>query len=296
MSQTVATKKSDLITLARSTTGMVQAIGTTPTVINLKGIGIQAAHNYTEAGDTPGLQDTFLTLFADGSDVGYAVGATVGSVTGGVVVMAPGAGGSGYTSQPTIAFTASPMVGSVAITAGGSGYTSPPVVSFSGGGGSGALAVATVNPAGQVTGVVMACLGGGYTSAPTVAFTGIAGAGGGAAGTVSLAQPTATATISAGAIVALTVTGSGAGYVSNPTVTITGGGGSGATATATIVNNSPNLTTVGVGNGNVGGAPGICQRLPASYFVDAFARLNDDAWLGVVTTSGGTVRVFRTSY
>ena len=68
------------------------------------------------------------------------------------------------------------------ITAGGSGYSSAPTVSFSGGGGSGATATATVS-GGAVTGIVMSDPGSGYTSAPTVTLS---GGGSGATATGSL--------------------------------------------------------------------------------------------------------------
>ncbi len=62
------------------------------------------------------------------------------------------------------------------LTAGGSGYTSAPTVSFSGGGGSGASAAAFITN-GAVIGFRMVSLGSGYTSAPTVTLSGGGGAG-----------------------------------------------------------------------------------------------------------------------
>ena len=77
------------------------------------------------------------------------------------------------------------MVGSVIVTAGGSGYTTAPTVAFSGGGGgAGAAATATV-AAGVVTGITVTNPGSGYTSAPTVTLT---GAGTGATATANLAS------------------------------------------------------------------------------------------------------------
>lgn len=87
----------------------------------------------------------------------------------------------GYTSQPTNG------VASVAVTAGGSGYTSAPTVAFSGGGGSGAEGTAVLGSgadAGKVVSVTITNPGSGYTSAPTVAFSGGAGTGATATATV----------------------------------------------------------------------------------------------------------------
>ncbi len=68
--------------------------------------------------------------------------------------------------------TAESRTQDVTVTAGGTGYTSAPTVALLGGGGSGATAVATVAN-GTVTSVVLTNAGKGYTSAPTVQFTGV---------------------------------------------------------------------------------------------------------------------------
>ena len=66
----------------------------------------------------------------------------------------------------------------VTITAGGTGYTSVPTVSFSGGGGSGAAGTAVIHvPTGRILGVLLSALGTGYTSNPTVGFSGGGGSG-----------------------------------------------------------------------------------------------------------------------
>ena len=76
----------------------------------------------------------------------------------------------------------------ITVTAGGSGYTSAPTVSITGGGGSGATATA-VRASGAVTGVTLTNPGSGYTSAPTIAFSG-GGGGSGATATATLATDT----------------------------------------------------------------------------------------------------------
>jgi sugar lactone lactonase YvrE len=142
------------------------------------------------------------------------------------------AGGSGYTSAPTVTIsggggsgataTATFSLAGLTLGSGGSGYTSAPAVTISGGGGSNALAIATVS-GGAVTGIVLASSGYGYTSVPTVTFATNAG-GSGATATASLT----------GAITGFNVVG-GSGYSTAPTVAITGGSGTGAIATASIV-------------------------------------------------------------
>ena len=75
---------------------------------------------------------------------------------------------------------------SIKVDAGGSGYTSAPTVILTPGvgGGSGATAKATVS-GGVVTGITLTSLGSGYTEAPTVSFSG--GGGSGAAASLSWA-------------------------------------------------------------------------------------------------------------
>ena len=70
------------------------------------------------------------------------------------------------------------------VTAGGTGYTSAPTVTIAGGSGNGATATATVTD-GKVTAVTLVSGGSNYASAPTVKFTGGAGSGAAATATVS---------------------------------------------------------------------------------------------------------------
>ena len=62
------------------------------------------------------------------------------------------------------------------VTAGGSGYTSAPTVTIAGGGGTLATATATVT-GGAVTSVTITAAGAGYTSYPTISFSGGGGSG-----------------------------------------------------------------------------------------------------------------------
>jgi phage tail sheath protein FI len=132
------------------------------------------------------------------------------------------AGGTGYTSAPTVNITGGGGSGATAtttltgtsvatinVTAGGTGYTSPPNISFTGGGGSGATATASLT-GNTVTAINVTAGGTGYTSPPTISFIG--GGGSGAA---------ATAVVSGGAVTAINVTAGGTGYTSAPTVVLT---------------------------------------------------------------------------
>jgi len=81
---------------------------------------------------------------------------TVGSKVDDIAVTA---GGSGYTSAPTVNVAGSAtatatisggVVTAITVTAAGSGYTAAPGVTFSGGGGSGATATATMKEGGDM--------------------------------------------------------------------------------------------------------------------------------------------------
>lgn len=71
----------------------------------------------------------------------------------------------------------------LSLTAGGTGYTTAPTVAITGGNGTGATATATIS-GGEVTGFNITNPGSGYTSTRTVALSG--GAGSGAAATALL--------------------------------------------------------------------------------------------------------------
>ena len=84
-------------------------------------------------------------------------------------------------------YTLDGTVTALTVTAGGSGYTSGATVAFSGGGGSGAAATATV-VSNAVTALTITNAGTGYTSAPTVTIAAV-GAGSGATATATLSAP-----------------------------------------------------------------------------------------------------------
>jgi len=155
------------------------------------------------------------------------------AANGGVASVAVTAGGSGYSSAPTVGFTGGGGTGAAATavmdgvvtainrTYGGSGYLTGATVEITGGGGSGATATATVVN-GVVTAITLTSGGTGYVSVPTVTIVGEG------------SRATATATI-ASVVAGITMTNGGSGYTTAPTVTFTGGGGSGAAATATLI-------------------------------------------------------------
>jgi hypothetical protein len=108
---------------------------------------------------------------ADANDYDFTSGATdaSGNPSGySAVELRSGATVAGSGATGTAALTAD-AVSAVTVGAGGSGYTTAPSVVFTGGGGTGATATATVS-AGVVTAVTIGSGGTGYTTAPTVSF------------------------------------------------------------------------------------------------------------------------------
>jgi hypothetical protein len=88
-----------------------------------------------------------------------------------------GFSGQGYGAIMSIPTTAtSPLIMGVNVTAGGTGYSSAPTVGFTGGGGTGAKGTAYVS-GGALTRIEVTDPGIGYTSDPTVTLTGGAGSG-----------------------------------------------------------------------------------------------------------------------
>jgi len=90
-------------------------------------------------------------------------------------------GGNAITiAQPLLAPTGY-GVSSIAVTNGGSGYLDTPIVTIAGGTGSGALAVAQINPTtGTVTNILVVNPGSGYASGDTLTVTLFGGGGSGA--------------------------------------------------------------------------------------------------------------------
>lgn len=169
--------------------------------------------------------------------IGTTANAITGVVNGGVRFVDILNRGSGYTTSPTVRFSASPENGgtaigiasmisglldfcegdpnlfrvqSVNIVNPGFGYTTPPKISFTGGGGSGVAATAVIGDG--IIGVVTVTDGGsGYISSPNVTFSS-PGVGITATGIANVN--------SSGQVTSIFITNSGLGYTSPPTITI----------------------------------------------------------------------------
>jgi hypothetical protein len=195
----------------------------------------------------------------------------VANAGGAVTTVTVGTAGSGYTSAPTVAFSAAPASGAtatgtailsggsvtaVAVTAGGTGYTTPTVTFSPPTVAGGVTAVGTVTVSGgAITGIVITTAGTGYTTAPTATLGSLGSGTGASLGAV---------TITGSTITGITITNAGYGYTVAPTITISGGGGSGAAATAVIAANVGNVYTIALTGGNITFANNLTYLTPAN--------------------------------
>jgi hypothetical protein len=184
-----------------------------------------------------------INLAPGSSGVNISNGGTVTAIT-------LTAGGSGYTSVPSVAITAPTTAGGVqatatvamavfstTITSGGTGYTVGNTLTVVGGTGT----AATYTVAAVSGGVITSLTGTGagtYTVLPTNPVSVTGGTGSGASLTLNWQVRSST----------FTITNAGSGYVEQPTVTFSGGGGSGAAAYATV--GSPTTIRSLGGSGN----------------------------------------------
>ncbi|PHY20218.1 hypothetical protein [Caulobacter sp. BP25] len=171
-------------------------------------------------------------------------------------------GGSGYTTPPSLTFSA-PKEGvtaagtatvakgeltDITVTTAGSGYTTAPTITVSGGGGSGAAAAIGLAPqqfyyaiTALRAAVTITDAGTEYSSPPTVVFSG--GGGTGMEGVAYLGE--------ADKVMGVYITNPGSGYSSPPSVTFSGGGASAqATASVSFVESmagAPQLGQINVG-------------------------------------------------
>ena len=194
--------------------------------------------------------------------------------------------GSGYFLTPnvTIAGTGGAVATATVSSGGfGAGYRFPPTVTIVGNGQS-AAAVANINSAGVITGIVLTNAGSGYSSPPTVIID----------------PPTLAATANSandpvsGAILGFTNVVSGEGYLAPPTVTIvpTAGdpGASGATAVASVAGGQ--VKAINLGNPGFGypTVPNVVLSAPPAGGVQAtaIATVSNNVLTGFIISNPGS--------
>ena len=211
---------------------------------------VAAAGTFSAAGVEVGQWKNERALILDPSNGYYTWDGTNLIAVGSIGSIAVTAGGSSYTSVPTVTISApnnangvqalanatisGGAVTAITVSEAGTGYTVAPTVTISGGGGTGANAIAGIVTFKKGTVTVLVTNGGsGYTNVSNTVVT-ISGGGG--------TNATAQAVLSGGQVSQILMNNPGSGYTNtaNITVSITGGGGSNATAKA-VINNNDNV-------------------------------------------------------
>lgn len=233
------------------------------------------------------------------SSVGSGSTATVGLVSGSIATLIFYAGGTGYTSAPTLSFsggggtgadgyvstvaagaiTAVERLGTITnytITNGGLGYTSAPTVTVSAPG-------VTANGRTGVTAIVSASITNGVVTSLTIHNTGSHYRGLGNYPTFTFSgggSPTVTAQ-------ALPILEFGRNYTSAPTVTVSGGGGSSGVVSASIYGMLPATASVTNGGGGYVYAPSVAIDGVYKFDTSASATLtgNSVSSISIVTGS-----------
>jgi autotransporter-associated beta strand protein len=159
-------------------------------------------------------------------------------ISSGIAGLGLTAGGSGYSTAPTVTIggtgsgaTAEALLGvtaaSFSISGGTTVYSAAPTVTITGDNGARATASATLT-AGVVTGITISGAGAGFTAAPGITFSG---------GTVTTpgVNPTGTGNATNFTIGALVTSSAGTGYTGTPTVTFGSGGATGSAILSSVV-------------------------------------------------------------
>jgi hypothetical protein len=166
-------------------------------------------------------------------------------------------------------------VSAVAVSAGGTGYTTAPTVEFIGGSPEIPAEATAVVSGGVVTGVTVTNAGRGYVSAPIVRINGDVGTGALATASINTeidqleliigveTPAKAVPVISGGKVYALNLINGGANYTAAPAVTFYGGDGTGATAIAEVTDGV--VTGFDFDSGTDGGS-GYATQSPTLYF------------------------------
>jgi len=217
-------------------------------------------------------------LFYDGSQIPCA---TQSAATYLIILTSIAASPNSYFIwDGTLLYQAGTLSPDVNITAGGTGYTSAPTVIIYGGSGTGATGTATIEN-GAVTSVVLTNVGSGYLVTdftPQIAFSG--------GGSDNTAYATG-AVVTTGGVGDVNITDSGHSYTTSSVVTFSGGGGSGAQGVVTgLVNGA--ITQITITNPGTGytSAPTIAVSVGSGFTAEVDVRYGQ---LGAFTIiSGGT--------
>ncbi|MEQ1859283.1 MAG: autotransporter-associated beta strand repeat-containing protein [Chthoniobacteraceae bacterium] len=253
------------------------------------------------------------TLKAGGNNANFMSGLTAAWVRSGGATIDDG--GFAITIGQNLTTPTGNGVSATGLSASGSGYIGAPLVQITGGGGIGASAVATIDGAGNLTGITITNSGVDYTSAPT--FTLIGGGGtGNVTGTATLvANTTGSLTKNGAGTATLTGTNTHTGTTINAGTLAAGndaavgsglvtlnGGALGASGTRTLANTVQVNAVAGNGfstptgsdltlTGSITGSGTATKTGDGSLFLSG----DNSGFAGTLSTSAGFTRFTTTS-
>jgi fibronectin-binding autotransporter adhesin len=242
-------------------------------MVNLLGGSIVANYvNKTATGGTGNLNFNGGTLEANAATNSFITGLSAVYVYSGGAFIDDGGNAIGI-SQAFIA-PSGYGVSSITVTNGGSGYLDTPLVALTGGAGTGAAAVAQVNPTtGTVTNILITNPGSGYASSDVLTVTFAGGGGSGAGARAPVLSPNTSGGLTKLDSGTLTLTG-GSTYTGNTVITngtlALGAGGS--------IANSANISVV---SGAIFDVSAINFTLASGQTLEGSGNVN-----GTVTNSG----------
>ena len=180
-------------------------------------------------------------------------------------------------------------IGSISLSSGGTGYIGAPVITITGVGGTGATAVATIGPAGNVTGITMTNPGMGYT-ALSISIAGGGGSGATVSGGTLAANVGGALTKIGNGTLTLTASNSYSGgtTVSAGTLSISADNNLGTGALT--VNGGTLQTTAGITDShalNVGASGGTINVTGGQFYFNA---ANTILGSGALSVTGGNLR------
>jgi hypothetical protein len=194
--------------------------------------------------------------------------------------LTPGQGPGGARATAIMAKAA---VASVTVTAGGSGFTSAPTLKWTGGGGTTLTMTATVS-GGKITAVTVNSSSSDFSLPPTIYIDNTANGGGWGA--------TFTANLAARAVSSIQLDAGGYAYTSAPQVRIKGGGGSGATATAALTGDAVSSLTLTAGGTGYTTVPRVVIGAPKGPGYDTGAVLSVTDFSNIVVQSDDDTKIW----